>query len=110
MFLKDKELFLRDKKKYDYNSFVMWLTRNGKKIGTFLLFTIIGATTTFSFVSPNILKAILTNLSLILGAIVSAFISSQDDIKFKTGIYENRNDFYEEYLEVKVEFTPELNK
>lgn len=104
MFLKDKEIFLNDKKKYDYNNFLMWFMRNFKKVGTFLIVTIVGAVTSFSFASPNILKAILTNISLILGAIVSAFISSQEDIKVKTAIYENRNDFYDEYLNVNVEY------
>lgn len=106
-FLQDKELLFDKAEIYDFNNAVVELKRNVEKAITFLFCSIIGATITFSFVNPNFWTALVTNLSLFIGAAMSGFFSSAKDIKRKTALYEKRNTFLLKYLDLSVEYKVE---
>ena len=107
IFLQDKEVLFKKLDVYDFNDFVYELKRNTEKIITFSICSIITATLTFSFVSPNFWSALLTNFTLFLGAMVSGFMSSTKSIKRKTALYEKRNQFLHKYLDLSVEYKEE---
>ena len=104
IFLHDKELLFEKREVYDYNSFMSELKRNTEKAITFLVCSVITATITFSFHSPNFWTALATNFTLFLGAAISGIFSSIKDVKRKTALYEKRNTFLHKYLDLKVEY------
>jgi hypothetical protein len=104
LFLQDKEALFSKEDVYDFNNIAYELKRNSIKMLTFLLCSIITATITFSFVSPNFWTALLTNFTLFLGATVSGFTSSAKSIKQKTALYEKRNQFLHKYLDLTIEY------
>ena len=103
-FLKDKELIKVDFETYDYSESLFDLQRNGTKLLTFVICGLIMASIGFSFVSPDFLRALLTNLTVIVGACVSGFMSSKKSIKMKTRLYEARNSFLKRRLNITVEY------
>lgn len=105
MFLQDKELLFSNHEYYDFNNFFAETRRNVKKAITFLICSIITATISFTFINPNFWQTFIANVTLFLGATCSGFISSGDDIKRRTAIYEHRNSFIQRYLNITVEHT-----
>lgn len=103
VFLQDKEVSFEKYDVYDFNNIAYAIKRNTEKIITYLICAITASTLTFSFVSPNIWSALLTNFTLFLGATVSGFMSSSKSIKRKTALYEKRNQFLHKYLDLSVE-------
>lgn len=107
-FLKDKELIKIDFETYDYSESLFDLQRNGTKLLTFVICGLIMASIGFSFVSPDFLRALFTNLTVIAGACVSGFMSSKKSIKMKTRLYESRNSFLKRRLSIDDEWQEKI--
>ncbi len=107
-FLGDKEITGMEYEEYDYNETVYELKRNVKKVVIFLISSIMASSITYAFVSPNFLLAFINNITLLIGAAFSGFISSGQNVKKKTLIYEKRNAFLLRYLNITEEYTPPL--
>ena len=71
---------------------------------TFLLTTMLSAMIMFTFVFPNIWAKILSNVGILVGAVISGFISSDKDIKHLTRVYEARNAFILQHLDIVDEY------
>ena len=91
----------------DINVFLENLSRNTKKSFTFLLSSFVIAIIGFSFYSPNFLKTLLTNITLVLSACVSGFRYANNSVKYHTALYENRNSFLHKYLDLTIEYKDE---
>lgn len=106
-FLGDKEITGMEYEEYDYNETVYELKRNVKKGVIFLISSIMASSITYAFVSPNFLLAFINNVTLLIGAAFSGFVSSAQNVKKKTLIYEKRNAFLLRYLNISEEYIPE---
>ena len=104
-FLQDRENYSKHYDNYDLNVYVENLERNTKKAFTFLLSSFVIAIIGFSFYSPNFLKTLLTNITLILSACVSGFRYANETVKFHTALYEHRNSFLHKHLDIKIEYS-----
>ena len=104
IFLQDKELIFDTPETYDYSNIVNEVWLNAKKAVTFLICSIISATITFAFNSPNFWTTLVTNFTLFLGATMSGFKIATREIKRKTALYERRNIFLHKYLDLTVEY------
>lgn len=107
VFLTDKQLVNSKEITYDYSLVRELFLRNTAKMFSFLFFTMLSSIIIFTFVIPSIWTEIVSNVTIILGAISSGFASSSKDVKHLTFIYENRNNFIFEHLEIKEEYIPE---
>lgn len=110
MFLKDKELIFSKKHAYDYSAPLQDIKHNLKKATSFIIITLVLATISISFVSPDILETIISNIVLVLMAMCSGFTSAKNEIKKETAVYENRNAFMSQYLDIDVEYTENVEK
>jgi hypothetical protein len=106
-FLQDRENYSKHYDNYDLNVYVENLERNTKKAFTFLLSSFVIAIIGFSFYSPNFLKTLLTNITLILSACVSGFRHANETVRFHTALYEHRNSFLHKHLDIKIEYKEE---
>lgn len=105
IFLQDKELGCYEKaKSYDYNEISEAISRNTSKIISYLIMTIVLASIVFGSYSINFWSVFVTNITLCLSSMVSAFLSSSKTVKHKTSVYEHRNDFLLRYLDIKDEY------
>lgn len=103
-FLKDNELSVISNDKFNYSAKEETVKRNLTKSAMFLVVSIISAIITYSFITENFWGELVSNLFTMVSAIVSGFSHSASDIKNKTQIYENRNDFLERYLNITTNY------
>lgn len=103
-FLKDNELSKISVDKFDYSHGKEIARRNATKTITFLFTSIISAIITYSLYTPNFWSEFVANLLTMACAIVAGFATSLKDIRLRTQVYENRNDFLERYLGLKDEW------
>lgn len=103
--LKDQELDKVQKITLDVDYKKLAAKRNINKAVTFLATSVvISAVSGFSLTAPNFLIALMMNATLFLGAIVSALISSVNYTKYRQGVFEARNHFFERRLGIKDEY------
>lgn len=103
--LKDQELDKVQKITLDVDYKKMTAKRNLNKAATFLgTSVIISAVSGFSLTAPNFLVAFLMNATLFLGAVASALYSSVNYTKYRQGVFEARNRFFERRLGIKDEY------
>lgn len=105
-FLKDNELSAISTDKYDYSSKTETAKRNLSKSTMFFVVSIISAIITYSFFAENFWGELVSNLFTMVSAMASGFSYSVSDVKNKTQIYENRNDFLERYLNITTVYKP----
>ena len=104
IFLKDKQLVEIKGEEYDYNTVEESIKHNTAKMLTFLLTTMLSAIIVFTFIFPNVWAKILSNVGILIGAVISGFISSDKDIKHLTRVYESRNAFILQHLDIADEY------
>ena len=100
----DNDADLKKLESYNFNVHVEGVERNIGKMATFLAWAIIMAIIGFSYYSPNFLKALLTNSTLILCACASGFMHANKTIKNHMFVYERRNAFLHNYLNIDIEY------
>lgn len=104
VFLTDKQLIEIKGEEYDFNAAEECIKHNTAKMITFLITTMLSAIIVFTFMFPNIWPKILSNVGILFGAVISGFISSDKDIKHLTRVYEARNAFILQHLEIGDEY------
>jgi hypothetical protein len=104
LFLRDKELVHVPDSSYDYSETLASLWRNAEKILWFVICSVFIATLTFSLTTVDFWTTFVSNFTLFLSAVVSAFMSASKDVKRKTAIYEKRNLFIKRRLNISVEY------
>ena len=107
LFLRDKELVHIPDTSYDYSEFLLGVYRNAEKILWFIVCSVFIATITFSLTTVDFWTTFVSNFTLFLSAVVSAFMSASKDLKRKTAIYEKRNLFIKRRLNISVEYIKE---
>lgn len=101
-FLKDNELSRISTDKFEYSEKEETAKRNLSKSTMFFLVSVISAIITYSFFTENFWGELVSNLFTMFSAMASGFSYSARNIKDKTQIYENRNDFLERYLNITI--------
>lgn len=100
-FLKDNELAKISINRFDYDSSKQFFKRNSDKTLLFLITSMLTAIITYSFYAPNFWATLVANLITLFFSIVAGFKASIKDIKLRTNVYENRNDFLERYCGIQ---------
>ena len=103
-FLIDIETTINSFDTYDLNVYIETFQKNLKKSITFLTCSFFSAVIGFSFYSPYFLKTLFTSITLILSACVSGFVYANKTVKERTALYEKRNSFISNYLDINVEY------
>jgi hypothetical protein len=106
-FLIDIETTINSFDTYDLNVYVETVQKNLKKSIKFLACSFFSAVIGFSFYSPYFLKTLFTSITLILSACVSGFVYANRTIRERTALYEKRNSFLSNYLDIKIEYKEE---
>lgn len=104
VFKQDKELVFESTEVYDFNKVTYTLKQNAIKMATYVIITILMATVSFSFVSVGFWTAFVTNITLFISGAVSGFACANKDVSLRTAVYENRNAFLEQYLDLAIEY------
>lgn len=104
LFLRDKELAKFNTNEYDYNVLAYKGKNNVGKGLTFLVCSVLTVILSFNPSYPNLLTALLTNSTLIVGASVSGLTFANKTIKRNTAMYEMRNRFLSRRLNIDVEY------
>lgn len=99
-FLKDNELSKISINKFSYSHGKETFRRNSTKTITFFLTSLITAVITYSFYAPNFWSELAANLLTVAMAMGAGFTTSARDMRRRTQVYENRNDFLERYLNI----------
>ena len=103
-FKQDKELFFESTEIYDYNKTMYAVKENVRKMVTYTIITVLMATVSFSFASVSFWTAFVTNITLFISGAISGFTCANNDVSIRTSVYENRNSFLEQYLDLTIEY------
>ena len=106
-FLTDKQLVNKKDIQYDYSVVAETMRRNTAKMITFLLTTMLFSVIVYTFAFPSVWTEIVSNITILLGAIISGFTSADKDVKRLTYVYENRNNFIFQHLEITDKYEPQ---
>ena len=107
MFLKDKELCTNNKSMIAFNVAQDKLKGNSARIITFLIITILFNVMGYTYNSVDFWSWLMTNLIILISAIVTGFYEGYREISLRTAMYEERNSFLKKYLNLDVVYENE---
>lgn len=107
MFLKDKELSSSNKSMIAFNVAGDKFKGNTWRTITFLSITILINVIGYKYNSVDFWTWVITNLTLVISAIVSGFYEGHREIQLRTAMYEERNAFLQKHLDLNIKYETE---